>query len=143
MNGIESILRQGSRLSLRAADKEYAFLQHLLLVSSSIFGILISLHPNTPEYLYSRWVFVLSALTLGAAILCNTVALYAQSRLVRRTQKMLSEEGIAAIHEKRHIRPVRINKLRYHVFCEIATYVLLLIALVLLCVYAVCKSFGL
>lgn len=139
---IKSTFEQGARLSREATDKESAFLQHILLVASSMFGILISLHPKSPEYLYSRWGFVLSVLSLALAILLGSLALYGRSRLARRAQKRLSEEGRAAIREHRPMSPVYLSLSGYYALCEKAVYTLFLIALVLLCTYALCNTFG-
>lgn len=139
----EPVLKQLAQLSREASAKESAFLQHILLVASSTFGILISLHPSVPEYRYSRLGFVLSVAILGLAILCNAIALFAQSRLPRRAQKDLSEEGRAAIRENRPVNQICVQRKKYHVFCERATYILLVVALISLCSYAVCNAFAL
>lgn len=139
----EPVLKQLAQLSREASAKESAFLQHILLVASSTFGILISLHPSVPEYRYSRLGFVLSVAILGSAILCNAIALFAQSRLPRRAQKDLSEKSIASIQEDKPMEPICVDKKKYHIFCERATYILLVIALICLCSYAVCNAFAL
>ena len=136
-------LEQVALLSRQATDNESSFLRHILLAASSMLGILISLHSEPPKYLYSRWVFVLSVLTLALAILLGTLALYDLSKLARRAQKALSEEGVAAIRECRSKRPIYVAHSGYYAFCEKSTYVLLLTSLALLCSYAVCNTFGL
>lgn len=142
MIDVKSTLEQGARLSREATDKESEFLRYILLAASSIFGILISLHPKSPEYIYSRWVFLLSVLTLALALLLGSLALYGRPRLPRRAQKRLSEESRAAIREHRPMNPVYITVSGYYSLCEKAAYTLLLIALVLLCTYALCDTFG-
>ena len=141
MDNLQSIFEQIERLSREAEAKESSFLQHILLVTSSTLGILVSLHPSAPEHRYSRWVFVLSVVALGMAVLCNTFSLYARTRLVRRAQKELSDECSKAIRENRPMNPVCVGW-EYHVFCERATYILLVVALISLCSYAVCNAFG-
>lgn len=143
MDDLQSIFEQIEGLSREAEAKESSFLQHILLVTSSTLGILVSLHPSAPEHRYSRWVFVLSVVALGMALLCDTLSLYAQTRLVRRAQKKLSEECSSAIRENRSMNPVCVGREKYHVFCERATYILLVIALICLCSYAVCNAFAL
>lgn len=142
MDNLQSIFEQIERLSREAEAKESSFLQHILLVTSSTLGILVSLHPSAPEHRYSRWVFVLSVVALGMAVLCNTFSLYARTRLVRRAQKELSDECSKAIRENRPMNPVCVGWEKYHVFCERATYILLVVALISLCSYAVCNAFG-
>lgn len=141
MKDPDSTLEQVARLSREATDKESEFLRYILLAASGMLGILISLHSASPECLYSRWAFLLSVLSLALAILLGSLVLYDLSKLARRAQEMLSEEYAAAIREHRPQKPIFLTHARYYAFCEIATYILLLLSLVLLCAYAVCNTF--
>ena len=135
MNYYESKLSELSDITQESADIQRSFLQHALLVSSSMLGILVSLHTTTPQCRWLRWVFA-----LAVGVLANAIALYAQTRLADRVVRKYAAEYKAALSEHRQLHPVVVNKTMLHTACERATYILLLSALLLLGIYAVCIS---
>lgn len=135
-----SRFEQIEQIAREATDKEIAFLQHILLVSSSTLGILVSLHPQTLGSQSIRFLFVAVVVIIGLAILSNTIALYSQIKLVRRAQSAIANEYAAAFQENRKAKPVCVYRTKWHKYSEPATYVLLLVALVLLCAYAICVA---
>lgn len=52
----------------------------------------------------------------------------------------MANEYRAALQEKRKPKVVCIEQTKLHVFCEKATYILLFVALLLLCAYAICSA---
>ncbi len=140
MSNYQSHLEKLEELARESAEKQHTFLQHILLVSSSSLGILISLHPTTPEYLYTRWGFLLSVILLGLSVPLGTIALYSQTKLVDRARQAFANECAKSIGENRSPRMVTVAKTKTHVFCERATYILLSLGWLCLCFYAVCKA---
>ena len=140
MNYYESKLSELSDITQESADIQRSFLQHALLVSSSMLGILVSLHTTAPQGRWLRWVFALAVGILVLGVLANAIALYAQTRLADRVVRKYAAEYKAALSEHRQLHPVVVNKTMLHTACERATYILLLSALLLLGIYAVCIS---
>ena len=140
MNYYESKLSELSDITQESADIQRSFLQHALLVSSSMLGIPVSLHTTTPQCRWLRWVFALAVGILVLGVLANATALYAQTRLADRVVRKYAAEYKAALSEHRQLRPVVVNKTMLHTACERATCILLLSALLLLGFYAVCIS---
>jgi hypothetical protein len=60
-------------LAEKASQLRFAFFQHILLVSASVLGILISLHENSSPCIYIRLVFLLSLVLFGLGILSTGI----------------------------------------------------------------------
>ena len=119
MSDYQHHLEKLEQLARESTEKQCTFLQHILLVASSSLGILISLHPTTPEHLYSRWGFLLSVILLGLSVASGTGTLYSQTKLVDRARKAFADECVKSLEEKRSPRMVYIAKTKIHVFCEL------------------------
>lgn len=70
-------------IALRVADlknqfseNKVAWKQHLLLVSTTLLGVLVALHRTSIYNPLSRYLWAASVVLLALGILCNAVALY-------------------------------------------------------------------
>jgi hypothetical protein len=124
-------------LAAQSSDKQAAFFQHILLVSSSILGILISLHTNTSAILYIRLVYVLSVASLALGVLTTGIVVYDHSRMLEDLRRKHNRESIDALKDDRKLNPVYATKKKRTSFCEKYSLFLLVIGLFLLTIYAI------
>jgi hypothetical protein len=133
MNSFETL----GRITNQLAEKRHAFLQHVLLVSVTLFGILISLHRSGSELHASRLCFAASICLLALGILLTGISLYGHIEAISQTRKAYLHEAQTALHEGRATRPVSAPSGTIYVFCEKACYVLLSLSLLLLSCYSI------
>jgi hypothetical protein len=130
------------KLAEEEAQDKRLFFQHVLLVSSSIFGILISLHSNSSAPLRIRLVFLLAEVFLALGILtCAVVfhdASYIKGRLRREHYKSVGN----AIKEGRcpNGEIIVVNYRKRTIVCEKISLVSFVLSIVLLCTYAILTS---
>lgn len=98
--------KQLADLLNQATRQEESFYKHILLVSSSIFGILISLHTNSSPHLYIRVVFLCSVFSLALGILTSAIVLHSYVRLLKKTHQAYRNEFLKSHKEKRMMSPV-------------------------------------
>lgn len=133
MNSIKTL----GRITNQLAEKRHAFLQHVLLVSSTMFGILISLHSNGSELQLARLCFAISLCLLGLGILLTGISLYGHIDSISQARKAYLDEAQNALHEGRATEHVSAPAGTIYVFCEKACYVLLSLSLLLLSCYSI------
>jgi hypothetical protein len=118
-------------------EKHEAWIRHVLLLASSLFGILISLHNKTGSYSHSEICFRLAICGLSLGILTYTISLYAQIEALKRLRDNYGSEALNALREGREGEPVSAPKGKLFVFCEITGSISLALAVVFLALYAV------
>lgn len=87
------------------SEKKVAWKQHLLLVSTTLLGVLVALHRTSIDNPLSRYLWAASVVLLALGILCNAVALYTHiesfGRLLdkyrREAPEQYQEQGYALI----------------------------------------------
>jgi len=114
-----------------------SWLQHILLMSSSLFGILIALHGRGSDIPYIRWVFALAVSVLALGILLETISLYSQISDLKRLQVDYVAEVLAALRECRDEQPVLTSPRIIFAICEKVGYICLSLSVLLLALYAV------
>lgn len=125
-----------------SAEKQDAFSQNILLVSSSILGILISLHDNKTECLYTRVAFLISILFLVFGILTLAIMLYDRSKLVEHLRQRFVKEAQNALKEDRKLQMVSIQEGKRIRICKKISYSCLILALLMLIVYTSFSTFS-
>jgi hypothetical protein len=126
-----------AKLAEKSSRLRFAFFQHILLVSASVLGILISLHENSSPCIYIRLVFLLSLLLFGLGILSTGIVVYDHSLLQEDLQKRYSEESQQALREERELSPLFAKKKKRTVFHEKWSLILLASGMIVLMVYAI------
>lgn len=134
-------LKLTEELTIKSSEKILSFWQHILLVSSSIDGILISLHTGDSESLYIHLAFLLATALLTLGVLSTSIIVYDHSMLPERVRQKFVKEGCTAIREDRKLNPVFVNKRKRTVFCEWFSSISLILALILMLAYAVLKEY--
>ena len=134
--------RKLQELTLHSYEKQLSFLQHVLLVASSVLSIVISLHTNNESPLYIRWVFAIAVSLLTAGVVTCSIALYMQTRIPERGRQLYVREHIQSIRTGKEPQPASVHKTATHLFCEKATCILLPLSILLLAVYTILLTFS-
>jgi hypothetical protein len=122
--------------ALQAVRKRESFFRHALLVASSIFGILISLHSNNSQYLHIRLVFFLSTAFLACGILLTGVALFDHANLASRLRELHYKAVETAVKAGGiDIGSLQLKELKRTIFCEKCSLALFVSSVILLTVY--------
>lgn len=123
-------------LTFRGIETQSTFFRHLLLVVSSIFGIIISLQNNNAEPLYIRLTFFPAMVSLIVNILLLSLIVYDYTRSLSQVYQGYRIELLKAQQEKRYMNPTKIRKEARTRRLEKYTYICLGISLFLLFVYS-------
>ena len=102
-------IRQLTEVMEKSTEKKISFFQHLLLVSASIVGIVISLHTTNSECLYIRLVFLVSTGLLSLGALSLAVVLYDFSRIQETLCQVLRAEIQDAMKTDRECKIVSVD----------------------------------
>jgi hypothetical protein len=130
-----------AKLASESSRNKETFFRHVLLVASSIFGILISLHSSNSLCLYIRVAFVFSVALLGCGILLAGMSLYDRAHYaegMRQAHYSAVETAIAEREEDISELCVK-EKKRTKVF-ETCSLALLFTSVLSLIVYAVLRT---
>lgn len=125
----------------KSTDKILSLWQHILLVSSSIDGVLISLHSGSPSDLYTRVVFFLTVFVLSFGVSCSAIVLYDIAMLSERARLEFLEEYKKSIQEDRKMGDVYVGYKRRTLFCKKCSYICFGLSLLLLLSYAFLRNF--
>jgi hypothetical protein len=123
------------------AEKRASWSQQLLLISSSLLGILVSLHAKSSDSLYVRLCFALAIVLLAIGILLTAVSLYSYVEAISRTRQAYKLEAIDALHHNRETKPVSAPVKKIFVFCEKTGYICFASCVFFLSLYVVLNSF--
>ena len=134
-------IRQLTEVMEKSTEKKISFFQHLLLVSASIVGIVISLHTTNSESLYIRWVFLVSTTLLSLGALSLAVVLYDFSRIQETLCQVLRTEIQDAIKTDRECKIVSVDNKKRTLFLEKTSYILLTLGFVLQITYTGLMAF--
>ena len=132
---------QLNELMNESNNKKTSFFQHILLVSSSILGIILSLHTVNSQYLYIRLIFIISAFLLLIGTLCMALVLYDFSHLQERARQSFHKSIEDALKNDKKVQPVFVKNKKRTSICEIIAYSSLTTALCLLVLYNILISF--
>lgn len=127
-------------LTAQSSQRILSFWQHILLVSSSLDGILISLRVGSSQYLYIRWAFLLSIGLLTLGVLTTSILLYDHSMLIERCRQQYVQEVRTAIQEDREIGGVLVQKKKRTTICEWTSAISLILAVLLILSYAILRE---
>ena len=120
----------------KSQDSQEQFFRQMLLVCSTILGILVSLHQIPSEVRYSRVVFLAAVALLAASILAVSIVLYDYSKMPIRIWKAYQDKIEEARTENRTVRPFLVKHLRRTLFFQRTACLLMALSLVSLVVYA-------
>lgn len=136
------ILKQLTDLTNLLAEKRSAWSQHILLLASTLFGILISLQGKSSGMPLTRLCFALAVVALGLGILLTAIALYSHIDAISRARKGYIEEATNALRYGREMKPVSSSVRRLFVFCEWSGYICFFATVLLLSAYSFRLALG-
>jgi len=128
-------LKQLVDMTNMASEKKISFLQHVLLVSASILGVIISLHTTNSQFIYIRLVFFASTAFLLLGTLSLALVLYDFSVLPERCRESFRKEVQDALQKDRECNLVTVPHKKRTLFLEKASYIFLTLGLILLVTY--------
>lgn len=127
-----------TELSIEATKQEATFLQHTLLISTTLLAILVSFKSEETNCCSNR-IFILTIVSLCLTILFNGISFYEQIRIFRRAGADLLKE----IENPQQKDFLDTSKTKFHLICLYITYVLLILTPILLCTYGVLNALNL
>ncbi len=134
-------IKQYVKMTRQASKIKMGFLQHILIVASSILAIILSLHTNNSQVAYLRWVFVVSVVFLLIGTLSMVVALFDYSNLPERARQTYFDEIMDAIKNNTELKEViSIFDRKRTKFFEKSSYSFLVLGLILFVTYNVLMS---
>ena len=121
-------------LSERDVQSKVKLFQHSLLVSSSIYAILISLHATPAQDQGTRWVFLVSIVLLAVSILLQLASLYDLLTLDERRRNRLQKESLERVargegYDRGRFEAGNRRISRFLQRCSIALFVLSILSL--------------
>ncbi len=120
-----------------SVDKKIAWLQHILLVSSSILGIILSLHSATQQCLHIRLVFAVAVVLLLCGVLLTGYVLYIFSNLAEKTRESFHKAIDTALKNDKEVEAVFVPKKKSTPIFEKISYVCLISSLFLFVLYSI------
>lgn len=136
----EKKMRTMEDLTNQSSQRTLSFWQHILLVSSSIDGILISLHAGQSEHIYTQLAFLLSTVVLSLGILTTSIVVYDYSMLLERARQKFADEFQNALQEGREMRDVLVGTRKRTKFFEIFSLISLICAILFMLLYTILKE---
>lgn len=136
----EKKMRTMEDLTNQSSQRTLSFWQHILLVSSSIDGILISLHTGQSEHIYTQLAFLLSTVVLSLGILTTSIVVYDYSMLLERTRQKFADEFQNALREGREMRNVVVDTRKRTKFFENFSLISLICAILFMLLYTILKE---
>jgi hypothetical protein len=120
-----------------SVQKRASFFQHVLLVSSSIFGILVSLHSSSSSVLYIRLVFLFSVVLLALGILLAGLVTYDHAMTRERMRQAHYNAVENALAEGREVPSIAVSEKKRTRICEKISLLSLSSGVVALTVYTI------
>lgn len=103
-----NVQKQLFDLAEKRNTKDYEWTRNVLLMASSLLGILVSFHSSKSSNICIHYVFSITIGTLGFAILCGTVFLYSETSTLHRLLKIQAQKASSGGTIISVVRPLRI-----------------------------------
>ena len=123
------------------AEKRAQWFQHILLVGTTLLGILVSLHTNSSSNLYVRLCFALSIVQLALGLLLSGMLLYSFQEAIARTRQDYLEKAKLAVRENKQPDGASAPPKKIYIIAEKAAYICLASSFLFLTLYVVLYSF--
>jgi hypothetical protein len=133
--------RQLVELKDQLVSSKVSFFRHVLLLSSSMLGVLVAFRPELSVNLHIRVVFVLGVLLLLFGILSSAKVVYDYTRLADQKVEAFYKELQNALREERQLEDLYGGRLKkMTLWCEKYSLWMLFLSLLLLSVYTVLSN---
>lgn len=127
-------------LKNKAMSRRHDWLKGLILLASTLFGVLVSFRSTSPHEANSALLLALAISLLGLGILCLGIALYEQVYLTSRMPQDYHAELQSAVENRRSMNMVTVTSPRFFAICRAISYILFALSLLLMCVYTIVIS---
>ncbi|HRH50221.1 MAG TPA: hypothetical protein PLP23_15800 [Panacibacter sp.] len=135
---LNASFEQLTELAEKRDEVHFSFIKQILLMSSSLFGILVSLHKVTASSDSIRLSFALALGLLSLGILLLSIALFAQVTVHRELFRQKKDDILLQIRDSNHKpRILATEPPKIYRFLENIGYISLLLSLVCLTIYAI------
>ena len=111
--------------------------RHTLLLASTLFGVLISLHGKSEHVHIAHLIHSVALVLLSLGILSLAASLYSRVDEIARLRADHTNEGISALRQGRPSNVVTSDERKIFSFFEKLGYIFLLSSMLLLCSYAI------
>lgn len=99
-------IKQAAELGNAATEKKGTFYQHILLVSVTVFAIVISLRSGSPSGSAESYLFACSTISLAAGMLSVAFVYKDHMWYAQQARKAFTDEALLALREKRAMKMV-------------------------------------
>ena len=134
---IKSIAEKQIGLMESITEKQSSWSRQILLLSSTLFGVLIALQGKSSDMLGIRLCFALAIVALALGILLVAIATYQHIDNARRLRAKHYQKALDALEKRCEIGYVGVDTRKVFVRCEKIGYICLLSSVLLLALYAV------
>lgn len=134
---VDDFLEKQHRLSESITRDKSAFLRHVLLLSSTIFGIFVALGLGKSDDPAVNYSFVVAVSLLSLGILLGIVSLYSHINTQIRLRNKHFAEFRRALKENDYMQTVVVSELGFFRFAEIGCYISLSLSIVAFLAYAI------
>lgn len=136
----DQIINRYSEITKDAASARSDWSKGLILLASTLFGILVSLFGTIPHEPGTAFLLALSITLLGGGILTLGISAYEYVYLRNQHVKALGKK-LQAAHQMRPVCPTTyISSPRIFSRCRIISYIAFAMSVMLLCVYSLLSS---
>ena len=125
----------------RTFGERKSFVQHILYISATVFGIVVAFQDNQSECLYIRLLFVSSIILFALGILMLSLTLYAYVKHAYNTHKELCNEYGKLMNGLHCDKIINIPIKNWVKLSEKLAYIFLTLGLFALVFYAVMQTF--
>ncbi len=127
----------GNNIKEVTLSKQETFSQQFLLVSSTLLGIVVSLHSTNSQCLYIRLVFLLALVLLSLGVLANMIVVADFLQIRERAQKAFHDEWSSAVREDRQMGPLKVDWRKRTLFSRKAALICFVSGLIVLTSYSI------
>lgn len=138
----KSQLKEKVTISNLASEKKCSLFHHILLVSVTVFAIVISLQQSNQYSFMIRIVFLISTISLTIGIISCGIVYRGLTLLIEKASIKFGQELNEAIRENRKLNIVGAELNWFHNLCEYVCYYSLIISLFGYTTYTILVTLG-
>jgi hypothetical protein len=131
-------LKQLTEMAEKRDEVHFAFIKQILLMASSLFGILVALHKTPAVTTYSHLAFSIALGLLSLGILFLSIALFAQVAVHKALFVQKKDDLLLQIRDSEHTPKILATEpSKVYRYFEKTGYTALLLSVISLTIYAV------
>jgi hypothetical protein len=131
-----------AEMAVQLTQTRCVWIRHLLFLTVTLFGILISLHTNTKSSHAIQWCFALAIVLLLLSTLAGSISAYSEIGYQSQARKMYLESALKAFHGGGKIGHTIVPPNKLSVISEIVFYTSSICGILVLTLYALLINFA-